>query len=271
MRNKTKKGFTLIELLVVISIIALLLSVMMPALTKAKEQAESVVCRSNLKQWGLCFAMYVVDNEEKFTLSFDPARGWISYFDWIGMMEPYFQDEDLFTCPSAEKYDLTGGVVMSGIEVKYSTTNDAWWYKPTSMNEPDFVGSYGMNSWVQSVTGTPQYGDESWYFEKSTSSTGTPLSQVPLFGDCMWIGGFPGWPTETANVPSLFEDNFGAITQQMNRYAIKRHNKGINMVFLDQSVRGVDVKELWGLKWNKVYETKNDYTDPTYQWPDWIN
>ena len=62
MKN-TKHAFTLIELLVVIAIIAMLLAILMPALGKAKEMARSVVCLSNLKQWNLCFKMYLSDME----------------------------------------------------------------------------------------------------------------------------------------------------------------------------------------------------------------
>ena len=61
-----RKAFTLIELLVVIAIIALLMAILMPALNKAKEQAKSVVCQSNLKQWGLLFSMYTHENDGYF-------------------------------------------------------------------------------------------------------------------------------------------------------------------------------------------------------------
>ena len=57
-----KKGFTLIELLVVISIIALLLSVLMPSLGKAKEAAQRIVCRNHLKNIGLANAIYGGEN-----------------------------------------------------------------------------------------------------------------------------------------------------------------------------------------------------------------
>lgn len=61
MFNRSRKGFTLIELLVVVSIIALLVSILMPALGKAKEQARKVVCAGNEHQLGLVFATYAAD------------------------------------------------------------------------------------------------------------------------------------------------------------------------------------------------------------------
>ncbi|MCX7706281.1 MAG: type II secretion system GspH family protein, partial [bacterium] len=56
-----KKGFTLIELLVVIAIVALLASMLLPVLSRAREKARTQVCASNLKQIGLAIYMYAQD------------------------------------------------------------------------------------------------------------------------------------------------------------------------------------------------------------------
>jgi prepilin-type N-terminal cleavage/methylation domain-containing protein/prepilin-type processing-associated H-X9-DG protein len=71
-----QSGFTLVELLVVISIIALLLAILMPALNKVREQAKIVVCKTHLKQMGAASAMYCLNNRDTLI----PER---TYVNWV--------------------------------------------------------------------------------------------------------------------------------------------------------------------------------------------
>jgi prepilin-type N-terminal cleavage/methylation domain-containing protein len=74
--GKLLKGFTLIELLVVIAIIAILLSIIVPSLKKAKEHAQTVLCKSNLHQYALGIRTYLNDNKEQF------PHPELVYLDW---------------------------------------------------------------------------------------------------------------------------------------------------------------------------------------------
>ena len=73
--RSTKYAFTLIELLVVIAIIGILAAILLPALGRAKIQAQRTACLSNLKQIGAGMRLWADDNESKFPWKVDPSEG----------------------------------------------------------------------------------------------------------------------------------------------------------------------------------------------------
>jgi prepilin-type N-terminal cleavage/methylation domain-containing protein/prepilin-type processing-associated H-X9-DG protein len=82
MQNNSKVGFTLVELLVVIAIIAILMGVLLPVLNAARGRAQTIVCASNLKNYGTALFMYAETNNDKAPFS----------FSWLYSMKTIFKN-----------------------------------------------------------------------------------------------------------------------------------------------------------------------------------
>ena len=102
MKNQIKT-FTLIELLVVIAIIAILASMLLPALNNARDTAKKIKCVSNLKQLGVAFTMYIPDYNG-YCPKFSGGGAFLSNANygthWMGLLYLYSKSGGIFLCPS---------------------------------------------------------------------------------------------------------------------------------------------------------------------------
>ena len=184
----TRKAFTLIELLVVIAIIAVLMAILMPSLKRAKEQARSLHCRTNVRTLCLAWLMYKDENDAKLvgghpagSVDYTPILGpWVllppnpensrveekKQYIRMGLLWPYVNEIDVYRCPSDRRknnpqhlygyrtYSIAGG--MNGVDPQ-----GAWEILPclkyTDIDQPAtkyvFLAEcdkrgYNMGSWV---------------------------------------------------------------------------------------------------------------------------
>jgi prepilin-type N-terminal cleavage/methylation domain-containing protein/prepilin-type processing-associated H-X9-DG protein len=256
--RSARGGFTLVELLVVIAIIALLIAILLPSLAKARRQARSATCLSNLRQFGMSFLMYTDTNRG---LSF-VYNSWESYGGdqgWLENLRPFYAKVDAVRfCPEAtdpsvgyyQDYGDAFHTYMPYVGIPSSYGINGWWYRQLPVTTTST-----QNLLIYSGVTSAQY-------ERMQPRRGMrDATIVPLIGDSNKID---SWPRRDDPTPSeghyttLTGDRAGGTTPYMlGRFALARHGLAVNIVFLDGHAATVPLAELWRLKWHEGFEPRD--------------
>lgn len=277
-RMQRSKAFTLIELLVVVSIIALLVSILMPALGRAREQAKAVVCQSHLKEWGTILLLYATDYNDRFF----PGPGVSPDRRWPEILIPYYSADraddttasEIRCCPVA----TTPVFDEDGNPTGAKHPRAAWgiFAADTGYQVAGHMGSFGVNWWLCDVPETafgtyfpkkhPELFDDPFSLHWRTTAANHG-SEVPMFAD---MGYYGAWPNDE-DTPAYYSGDLasGHIPNGMRQVCLDRHNLSVNVVFLDQSSRRTSLKDLWRIRWHRGFDVglpEQDWAQQTDGW-----
>jgi len=163
-----KPAFTLIELLVVIAILAILASMLLPALARAKEKAKSIASISNMRQLGLGLVFYRDDNYGRYPgHSLAPVAGQ-ARIRWADLIYPYMRNTEVYRSPALKREE------------------QRWMNKPFAHTAPggvetpgftQYYGGYGYNYQYLGNTRTPGGAAP---FHASDNSIAAPVNTVAI-------------------------------------------------------------------------------------------
>jgi|GEM_PF-3567739 len=293
-KTKLMAGFTLVELLVVISIIAMLLAVLLPAMQKAREQAIRLVCSTRMKQWGTAQFTFCSANDGSFEQGFYKINNSSKESrdkGWTEVLYPYYSgNPEILNCPKvpAKRYQEQYGFTNAGDDAwgKFIKQYDddlskdrtfiPWRGGNDNPKTNNFIGSIGKNAKLSHPPANTDDGRNIYLLNYFTLSSLKNAAQIPMFFDCygretyFYIIGdqTDGVQTHSSGrplpSPPLYAGSetkahsSGAVTVLGCKAALNRHGtkkQGVTVVcFADGSTRAVYLKELWELQWNPSYD-----------------
>ncbi|MFA9476684.1 type II secretion system protein [Phycisphaerales bacterium AB-hyl4] len=182
----SRRGFTLIELLVVISIIALLVAILLPALSAARDSARAIACGSNQRQLGIAFAAYAADSRGSF-----PTTG--NYPDNLGGVTSWYQPDNWINLLAVGYMDQPPTNQQGSPAGRNRLAAPSVWLCPNDQRERHSSGryhgpTYGVNSLLTGFYAERQR--HPFRVEEVTEPTKTPVLADMLAN--MNFHSFPG-------------------------------------------------------------------------------
>jgi prepilin-type N-terminal cleavage/methylation domain-containing protein len=277
-------GFTLIELLVVIAIIALLMAILLPSLQRVRKQAQAVVCRTHVRQWGTILSLYLADNEGRLprTSGLCPGLPLLRGIYIAHNIDPNapgrthpIRTEKIACCPLATRTTGDGAYTsLAGggggdrvyMHVDHGGTFFAW---ENTIPAPSFRMSYGVNgALVRTLPPFEGFGAprRPWPKEYTDVWSLKGTSNIPLLLDSAEVN------------CTMMNDTWSPPAEEPVGFrgglCINRHSGTLNGLLLDGAVRPIGLKELWTLKWDLEFNTAGRWTKAggvqPEDWPQWM-
>lgn len=258
-----------------IAIIALLLTVLIPALRKARASAQSAACGAHLHQIAVALEAYEMQYDHKrFAVRNNGSASEMNLY-WMGKLARFLGDEeyrksyqkgetiDVLLCPSAPASRFVQDY-RNNDSGQWGTQDRPWeWDRTGGQTGLSTLGSLTINGWVvydylyDGTAALNQYGFKNW---------DSIRPEVPLFGDGLWTIGWPlggeNYITDDPAPPDLYvcRTNYNDLDSQpgeprhMWRFCINRHSRKVNLIFKDLHVEAIGLANLWYLPWHRNYE-----------------